>query len=394
MRAKIILSLIICPALGLASGLSVAAPLDEAGTCKAYRLVDDATGTVIRGPEDIAIDRASGVVYVSAYDRRAVAHEKAAGGPVTTVGGIYRFRLPRGLPEGGSIPVTDLTGSFRETHDFRPHGFHFRPGNPARLHVINRVYETKKGKPVINPAIERFRLEGGALVHEATIRPGPGEPIMCSPNDLWTKADGTFYVSNDHGTCTGFGSVWEETFALRHAYLLYYDGQTFRKVVEKLAFANGVTGRRDATTGETQIIVSETRRKRLRVYDEADLLASGLPGSGKAKPRHTIKLRGSPDNLGWAGDTDGDGDLLVATIPNIIGMATYMRGLFGKKKTGSRTQRVPWGTEGKPGKPEIVFEDKGSMISGATVMAGAGGLYFIGAAFDNNIAICAESSGQ
>ncbi len=388
MRTGIIFSLIICPALAVVSGLSVAAPLDEAGTCKAYTLVDDATGAVVLGPEDIAIDRAAGVVYVSAYDRRAVEHEKAAGGPVTTVGGIYRFALPQTLPEGGSIPVTDLTSGFRESHDFRPHGFHFRPGNPARLHVVNRVYEMKKGKPVINPAIERFRLEGGALVHEATIRPGADEPLMCSPNDLWTKADGTFYVSNDHGTCTGFGSVWEETFALRHAYLLYYDGAKFRKVAEKLAFANGVTGRENAN-GETQIIVSETRRKRLRVFDEADLLS----GSGKAKPRHTIKLKGSPDNLDW----NENGDLLVATIPNIIGMATYMRGLFGKKKTGSRTQRVPWGVDGmpgKPGRPEIVFEDNGSMISGATVMAGAGGLYFIGAAFDDNIAICAESSGR
>lgn len=380
MRAGIIFSLIVCPALGGVSGLSVAAPFDEAGTCKAYVLVDDATGAVILGPEDIAIDRAAAVVYVSAYDRRAVEREKAAGGPVTTVGGIYRFPLPQGLPEGDSIPVTDLTRGFREGHDFRPHGFHFRPGNPARLHVVNRVFEMKKGKPVINPAIERFRLEEGALVHEATIRPGADEPLMCSPNDLWSKADGTFYVSNDHGTCAGFGSVWEETFALRHAYLLYFDGAKFRKVAEKLAFANGVTGRENATTGEIQIIVSETRGKRLRVFDEADLLS----GSGKVKPRHTIKLKGSPDNLEWS----EDGDLLVATIPNIIGMATYMRGLFGKKKTGSRTQRVSWGADGKPGKPEIVFEDNGSMISGATVMAGAGGLYFIGAAFDDNIAIC------
>ncbi|MCH8862297.1 MAG: hypothetical protein IID51_07280 [Proteobacteria bacterium] len=387
------LSLILCSALGVVSGWSVAAPLDEAGTCRAYTLVDDATGRVIRGPEDIAIDRASGVVYVSAYDRRAVEHEKAAGGPVTTVGGIYRFALPRGLPDGGSIAVTDLTSGFRETHDFRPHGFHFRPGDPARLHVVNRVYEMKKGKPVINPAIERFRIEGGALVHEATIRPGANEPVMCSPNDLWTKADGTFYVSNDHGACTGFGSVWEETFALRHAYLLYYDGSSFRKVAEKLAFANGVTGRENAN-GEIQIIVSETRGKRLRVFDEADLLATGEPGSGKVKPRHTIKLKGSPDNLDWDRGEAGDGDLLVATIPNIIGMATYMRGLFGKKKTGSRIQRIPWGADGKPGAPEIVFEDNGSMISGATVMAGAGGLYFIGAAFDDNIAICAESSSQ
>jgi hypothetical protein len=174
--------------------------------------------------------------------------------------------------------------------------------------------------------------------------------------------------------------------ALRRSYLLYYDGANFREVAAKLAFANGVTGRQDPASGAWQIIVSETRGKRLRVFDEADLLAPG-----KAKPRQTIRLEGGPDNLDWAGDSaggrDGEGDLLVATIPNIFGMGAYMRGWFGKKKTGSRSQRISWGADG-PGTPEIVFEDDGSMISGATVMAGARGLYFIGAAFDDNIAIC------
>lgn len=380
MRAKTFLSALLCAAVVPVSGISAAAPLNEAGACRAYALIDDVSGAVIIGPEDIAIDRPAGAVYVSAYDRRAVRREKAGGGPVTTGGGIYRFALPSGLPQGDSIKVTDLTRDFRKTHDFRPHGFHFRGGAPSRLHVVNRVYEMKEGKPTINPAVERFRLEGASLVHEATMRPGPGEPGMCSPNDLWAKADGTFYVSNDHGACTGFGRAWEEVFALKRSYLLYYDGSKFRKVAEKLVFANGVTGRKDPISGEALIIVSETRAKRLRVYDERELLAPGRP-----KPLYTIKLKGSPDNLDWS---EG-GDLLAATIPNIIGMGAYMRGLFGKKKTASRTQRIPW-TDGRPGNAEIVFEDDGSMISGATSMAEAGGLYFIGAAFDDNIAICSE----
>lgn len=381
MRIEWVYPLIFGAVLAAASGMSVAAPLDEAGACRAYSLIDEVTGKVIIGPEDIAIDRASGDVYVSAYDRRAVHGEVKAGGPVTTEGGIYRFALPEGLPDGNSIQVSDLTREFSSAHDFHPHGFHFRSGAPARLHVVNHVYEMKKGKPADNPAIERFRLEEGSLVHEATIRPGTpgaGEPAMCSPNDLWAKADGTFYVSNDHGACRGFARAWEETFGLKGSYLLYYDGAKFRKVAGKLKFANGVAGRQDPATGAWQIIVAETRGKKLRVFDEADLLAPG-----KAKPRHTIKLKGSPDNLDWA----EDGDLLVATIPNIIGMGAYMRGWFGKKKTGSRAQRIPWDADG-PGEPEIIFEDDSSMISGATSMAGAGGLYFIGAAFDDNIVIC------
>ena len=382
MKARLRYSVILYAAVAAASGMPQAAPLNEAGACRAYQLIDDVTGEVIVGPEDIAIDRASGVAYVSAYDRRAVHAEVKAGGPVTTQGGIYRFPLPDALPGGSAIFVTDLSRAFRGTNDFHPHGFHFRDGDMARLHVVNHVYELTDGKFADNPTIERFRLEEGALVHEATLRPGPGEPVMCSPNDLWAKEDGTFYVSNDHGACGGFGRAWEETFALKGSYLLYYDGSKFRKVAENLKFANGVTGRKDPGTGAQQIIVSETRGKRLRVFDEVDLLAPGKP-----EPRHTIKLKGSPDNLDWSGTSDGDGDLLAATIPNIIGMGAYMRGWFGKKKTSSRTQRIPWDADG-PGTPQIVFEDRGSMIAGATSMAGARGLYFIGAAFDDNIVIC------
>lgn len=366
------------------------AQAESGQACKAYQLIDDVTGEIIIGPEDLAIDRTEGAVLVSAYDRRAVKREDKAGGPITTEGGIYRFRISDGLPEGDKILVTDLTREFKKTHDFRPHGIDLDRGKDNRraLYVVNhllRLEESDDPGTLAPHVIDRFILDpSGALMHDKRIRASVYEDKgrMCSPNDVVGVGGGRFFVSNDHGSCGGFGAAWEETFALKGSYLLYYDGEQFRRVAEKLKFANGVAMREDPATGARLIFVSETRGKRIRVFDEAELLSPG-----EAIPRYTIKIKGSPDNMDWS----EDGDLLVATIPNIIGMGAYMRGWFGKKKTSSRTQKIAWNEDG-PDKPEIVFEDDGSMISGATAMAGAGGLYFIGAAFDDNIAICTARS--
>jgi len=63
---------------------------------------------------------------------------------------------------------------------------------------------------------------------------------MHSPNDILPVGPTSFYVTNDHGNSTVLGRMAEEYLQLARSYVLYYDGQNFRKVAEALAYANGI----------------------------------------------------------------------------------------------------------------------------------------------------------
>lgn len=377
--------------------------------CRAVTLTDRATGEIIIGSEDIAVDYDNNLAYISAYDRVVVEDQVDDGAATIAQGGIYLLDLNDLSPFADSVTVEDLTAGFKVEHDFRPHGIDlWLGGDGAILHAINRTY-VREGAPgddlwQLRPAIERFAVgAGGALTHLATLRP-EDNALMCSPNGL-VSPDGTrLFVTNDHGNCEGFGKLWEETFGLAGGYLLYYDGEDFRRVAGDLAYPNGVVTVngprfRGHRYDDLFVYVSETRANKIAMYHFSELVSESEKVAEKFL---TLDVPGSPDNFSWT----QDGTLLLAVIPDLFDFVFYRKGWFGVDKMASRVAEFQfvsdWSVEPNGSDimtlttqlldPEIIFEDDGTLISGATVMADARDVRLIGAVLDDHIVICQKEA--
>lgn len=343
--------------------------------CRAVTLIDRTTGAAVVGPEDIAVDYDANLAYISAYDRRKVEAEIDAGARAISPGGIYRLDLSELSSLATSVTVEDLTQEFKEGADFRPHGIDLQGD---QLLAVNRAYISDGESVRLVPTIERFRVEGGGLLaHLETLKPEDDE-LMCSPNDVASEGGDSFYVTNDHGSCGGFSRLWEDTFALARSHLLYFDGQNFRKVAKGLGYANGLAFDGDFIGG--RLVVSETRRQRLAVFDTAALTA---PDAAEILPLFVIPVPGSPDNL----SRSVDGGLLVGAIPDLSDFIYYRRGWFGVETAASRIVAIslPFSALSEV---EVIFEDDGSLISAATVIADARDVRLIGAVLEGHIVVC------
>lgn len=339
------------------------------------------SGALVEGPEDIVVDRARGVAYISAYNRFTLKAEISAGGPLTTTGGIFRLDLDE-LPGSGEITVKDLSASFSARQPFRPHGMAlYAPGGRGEaLFVINRRHVMEDGRPRIDPTVEIFDLEGRTIddlgAPAATIR----DPLMCGPNDLVALDSRRFLVSNDHGACTPGAQFIEELLGWRDAYVLAFEGGRPRIVAVGIGYANGLA-LSPAGAGSRKLLVSATRDKAVHIYDLEELLA----GDGGIEPERSIGLPGSPDNFAW----DAEGRLYLAVFPNIYRFAAYMRGWFGIDAAPGGMVRLDWQADAEPSYLHI-FD--GRTLNGVTVAAPYGRWLMAASGFDNKLVVCERPS--
>ncbi|HXV73415.1 MAG TPA: hypothetical protein VD713_01670, partial [Sphingomonadales bacterium] len=226
-------------ALALAAGLYVSAlrvpgePLLK--KCWAADLIDRATGEKIVGAEDMDFDPVTGTIFISAYDRRAVAHEIAAG-KVTVQGGIYALNVAD-LTNAAALPVSDLTHDLKRGQPFLPHGFALqRKENGAGLYVINRVYAPQtKEKLHLVAFIEALDWNGSSLLRAHSLY----STDLCHPNDLAPYAEG-FLITNDRAACGVGAALWEALTETNTGFIMAFGGSAFSKAVEGLAFPNGI----------------------------------------------------------------------------------------------------------------------------------------------------------
>ena len=62
-------------------------------------------------------------------------------------------------------------------------------------------------------------------------------PLIISPNDVCTDYKGGIFVSIDSDK---INSKWEKLMALKHSFVLHFDGDKWEQVGDKLRYANGV----------------------------------------------------------------------------------------------------------------------------------------------------------
>jgi len=293
----------------------------------------------VAGPEDMAVDRASGRVFISSLDRRA---EDARGA-------IHIFDPADPLAAAG---WRDMTGGAPAA--FEPLGLdYFEADGVRRLFVVNAV----------NNAVEIFDVaEDGALTHLDT----KAERRLTSPNSVAAVGVDKFYVTNDikAGRQSALGTA---QFLLRGAEgdVLYFDGVAWSVSATGLRFANGVVVSDDGA----RLYVAETTGKSVRIFNR-DGASGALSDYDKAATPF------APDNL----TIDASGALWVAGLPKPLTLprhgsnpaALAPSAVLRIDETGATT----------------VYRDDGSELSASTVAARIGDALLIGALYEQKFLLC------
>jgi len=315
-----------------------------AGNCKPV-------GGVI-GAEDMQIDRQARLLFISATDRRALAMGKP-----NPQDGIYALKLD----DPNAKPVK-LAGTPK---DFHPHGLSLYRGHDGRetLMVVNHMRDGGQ-------AVEIFDVTDAAgsvsLIYRAHVT---GDALI-GPNDVVAVSPDAFYVTNDHGSRTSFGTMLETWLLLPRANVVYYDGDVFSVAATGLRFANGV----NVSPHGDFLYVAESTGRKLDTY-------ARLPFGGKLTLKNEMDIPSALDNI----DVAPDGDLWIASHPKLLDLLGYAKD--PSKKSPSEVTKASV-ENGIPRNAQTIYENTGDEIGAASVAVADGKHLYIGSIFDPKILDC------
>lgn len=338
--------------------------------------ITDPAGRPVVGIEDLAIDHEAGRLYLSAYDRRAVARERDSRQGPRTTGGLYLLDI--GQPPGPKAVARPLVSAAGTALPKRPHGIALYISTTTgrrQLFAIDRRYVETDGDWQRRPTLAVLALaaDGNTVTGVANLRL---PPELCSPNDLVPTLEGLL-VTSDHGTCRGLERRLEDAFGLDAAFVARLTPAGMETAVRKLRFANGIALAR-RPDGEEELVIAATR---------ADALFSFPPDvrdRTRREARQILRIDASPDNI----TTGPDGALYVAVHPRLFRYALFRGHWFGIEQAPSEVLRLSYDRDGTLVAEPFFNDPDGAVISGATVAAVDRGHLYLGAAYDDHLAVC------
>ena len=293
----------------------------------------------IAGPEDMAVDHASGRVFISSLDRR----------DPEARGAVHLFDPADPLAAGG---WRDITGG--EPAAFRPLGIdYYENDGVRRLFIVNEF----------NNAVEIFDVgDDGVLTHRKTMT----EKRLTSPNNVVAVGPTQFYVTNDvkSGRETVAGKIDFLTRAAKGD-VLYFDGVAWRIAASGLRFANGIALAKDGR----ELHVAETAGRAVKTYARA-------PESGRLTLLHSVSTPAAPDNL----TIDADGALWVAGLPKPLALSLHAGD--AKRLAPSSVMRLTGGGAA------TIYLDDGKELSASSSAVRIGDALMIGAIFEQKFLLC------
>ena len=298
--------------------------------------------TNVPGPEDIDIDRARGILFISSTDRRTNGN--------STTDGIYILYIDS--LDYPSLLENDFKGGFH------PHGISFVDLDTAQyLYVVNH---NKLGD-----FVEVFRFKDRRLFHLASYQ----DPnLMCCPNDVVALSERTFYVTNDHGNKTGFQRTMEEYLRLAQSNIMYFNGSEFTEAFLGLKMANGI----EISNDGSQVYATHTLGQEVLTFNRNT-------DDGRLTIINKTDLSSGVDNI----DVDSEGTLWVGSHPKLFGFVAHAED--PEKYAPSQVFKlIP--KDGEAGfLVKEVFLDNGQMISGSSVAVHYKSELFIGCVFDKKV---------
>ncbi len=259
--------------------------LKDAGVFRQATTVFSGSCQVIRGvvgPEDMELDSASGLVFISS-DHRPEKDE-------ATLNGALFILKP------GEVAPQRITPEFE--FDFHPHGISIvNLAASVRIFVIN--HRRTEG------TIEVFDWDFSrqTLVHVKTIR----DPSLLNNHNDVVAIDGErFFVSLEQGSENKLLRKLESYTRWGRGQILYFDGNQFSRAAGGLSYANGLA----LSPDKKNLYVAEMLAMRVSQYEHRE-------GALHFVDRFPVEM--GPDNISVA----TNGDLWIAGHPKLFAILRH-----------------------------------------------------------------------
>ena len=300
--------------------------------------------------EDLTVDHARGLLYISYLDRQSLVR----GDPVQ--GTVLRLDL-------NARPLVPVAALLDKPDHLRPHGLSLYIDAEGRrsLFVINHPVNRGVGDELVEIFDE---VTPGNFRHRQTFT----SPLFNSPNDLAAVGPAQFYVANDKVLKGGAAAVLQQ-FGIGGSPLTWFDGNEARVVADNIASGGGINVSADGLT----LYVAETAGQRVRLF-------SRDPSDGSVRERGRIAVPTSPDNI----DVAPDGSLTVAGHANTLKLIQHF---INGSPAPSQVLRVIPGNGGEPSVEEI-YVNAGDEIPAGSVGVTWGNLLLIGSITSRQILVC------
>ena len=301
------------------------------------------------GVEDITIDQATGLAFLSSDDRWASMLYKK---PIK--GAIYRMNLNDTLPQ-----LVNLTTGFEQA-DFHPHGISLFSNGDGRkfLFVVNHRNERN--------FIEIFEYLNDSLKHLESI----SHELIISPNDVVGVGERQFYFTNDHHEKASTWRYIKDLLTIGTGNVCYYDGQTVQETsAHGIKYANGV----NVSLDRKKVYVAAASDLKVLIYDR-DSASGGLTKSGE------INTNTGVDNI----EIDAEDNLWIGCHPQLLKFLSHAKDEGAKSP--SEIIRLKNLGDGKF-EQETIYMNDGAEISASSVGAVYGNKLLIGPVFQRHFII-------